>query len=281
FLEGWALVFFGLLVLFDVMAHLAEEDKERSKRFNRFGLFFFAAAVLAEIIVYPYSRRNDALSSRQDARQKASIAELDNSAQQLKTQAKKAEAQIADANSRTKHAEAQIAEARTAEKRVEAELTAEQKLVADANKAAEDEKIARLQLEAQIAPRRLTAAQEKAIATACSQFAGTMVRVVSYSTDVEAAVLSKQIVAALLAAGMKVEDDTLSFMPVGSVSLGVFVHGKDTALVNAMTVILQADGKLAVGAPNSSNLYSAGGISSSFSADPDALTVLVGGKPIS
>lgn len=88
FLEGWALVFFALLVLFDVLAHLTEDEhREQSRTFERIGLWCFGVAVIAEIFAYPYSRRNDALSSQQDATQKATIARLDNSTQGLKTDA--------------------------------------------------------------------------------------------------------------------------------------------------------------------------------------------------
>jgi hypothetical protein len=88
FFEGWALVFFALLVLFDVLAHLTEDGhKARSKTFERIGLWCFGVAVIAEILAYPYSRRNDTLSSQQDATQKATIARLENSTQGLKTDA--------------------------------------------------------------------------------------------------------------------------------------------------------------------------------------------------
>jgi hypothetical protein len=60
-LEFWALVFFALLVLFDVLAHFSD-DKKREKLFERFGLCFFAIAVFAEMVAYPYGQRNDTLS---------------------------------------------------------------------------------------------------------------------------------------------------------------------------------------------------------------------------
>jgi hypothetical protein len=63
-LEGAALVFFALLVVFDVLAHLSEENKERERLLERIGLCCFAVAVLAEIVAYPYSQRNDALSDQ-------------------------------------------------------------------------------------------------------------------------------------------------------------------------------------------------------------------------
>ncbi len=96
-LEGGALAFFALLVLFDVLGHLSEDEHPaRAKCFERVGLWCFGIAVLAEIVAFPYSERNDALSIEQDARQKDKIATLDNSTQALKTTAETARKQAED-----------------------------------------------------------------------------------------------------------------------------------------------------------------------------------------
>ena len=63
FLEAVALVFFALLVLFDVSAHFSE-DKNRERLLEKIGLACFFVAVLAEIAAYPYGQRNDALSEK-------------------------------------------------------------------------------------------------------------------------------------------------------------------------------------------------------------------------
>jgi hypothetical protein len=62
-LEADALVFFALLVLFDVLAHFSTE-KRRERLLEKIGLCFFAVAVLAEIAAYPYGQRNDRLSEQ-------------------------------------------------------------------------------------------------------------------------------------------------------------------------------------------------------------------------
>lgn len=62
FLEGAALVFFALLVVCEALAHLSD-DKKTERRFDKIGIVFFAAAVLAEIAAYPYGQRNDKLSA--------------------------------------------------------------------------------------------------------------------------------------------------------------------------------------------------------------------------
>jgi hypothetical protein len=80
-LEGWALVFFALLVMFDVLAHLTDEEsnRARAKRFDRVGLWCFGIAIVAEIIAWPYGQRNDKLSILENKAQADQIRELDRS----------------------------------------------------------------------------------------------------------------------------------------------------------------------------------------------------------
>jgi len=61
-LEGAALVFFALLVVFDVLAHLSSKDEKKEKLLEKIGLCCFAIAALSEIAAYPYGQRNDTLS---------------------------------------------------------------------------------------------------------------------------------------------------------------------------------------------------------------------------
>ena len=104
-LEGWAIVFFALLVLFDVLAHFSEDThKERAKKFERIGLCCFGVAVLAELIAYPYSRRNDELSGTE-------IRELSAVSKQARLDA---EAATRKAKSASDEADAAKAEADTA-----------------------------------------------------------------------------------------------------------------------------------------------------------------------
>ena len=62
-LEAIALLFFALLVVLDVTAHLSEEGKKKML-LEKFALGFFAIAVLSEIVAYPYGQRNDTLSEQ-------------------------------------------------------------------------------------------------------------------------------------------------------------------------------------------------------------------------
>ena len=81
-LELAALVFFALLVLFDVLAHFSE-GKKRERLLEKIGLCFFAVAVLAELAAYKYGQRNDALSE-------GVITSLDTKAKQASSDASQA-----------------------------------------------------------------------------------------------------------------------------------------------------------------------------------------------
>jgi hypothetical protein len=62
-LEAAALVFFALLVLFDMLANLST-DHEKKTLLEKIGLCCFAIAVSAEVVAYPYGQRNDTLSGQ-------------------------------------------------------------------------------------------------------------------------------------------------------------------------------------------------------------------------
>jgi hypothetical protein len=79
--------------------------------FERIGLVCFGIAVLAEILAYPYSRRNDDLSAGTAVTAGREIERLKKEAESARATARAFESQIADANARVKEAEAQIASA--------------------------------------------------------------------------------------------------------------------------------------------------------------------------
>ena len=108
-LELIALVFFALLVLFEVLAFL---EKEHTKKIllEKIGLWFFAVAVLAELIAYPYGQRNDTLSGQE-------IGSLDIKAQRAADNASKA---VADSSTAISQAKDAAGAAATAKKEADA-----------------------------------------------------------------------------------------------------------------------------------------------------------------
>jgi hypothetical protein len=103
-LELAALAFFALLVLFDVLSHFSD-DKRRERLFEKIGLCFFAIAVLAEIVAYPYGQRNDALSEQIIGSLDVKARQADSNASKALTDSGTALSQAQDAISKTGTAE--------------------------------------------------------------------------------------------------------------------------------------------------------------------------------
>jgi hypothetical protein len=95
-LEAAALVFFALLVLFDILAHLSTNDKKKTL-LEKIGLCCFAIAVLAEVVAYPYGQRNDTLSGQIIGSLDAEAREALNKSGTALAQSKEAEAKSGDA----------------------------------------------------------------------------------------------------------------------------------------------------------------------------------------
>lgn len=156
------------------------------------------------------------------------------------------------------------------------------KEAAEATKATEDERIERLRLEAQIAPRRLTVGQKAKIAVNCtlfkSMFEGKRVRVVSYSLDTEGFIFSEQIVSSLRASGMAVDDDSMSVRPTGTFIMGINVFGSDSKLAREIANAIGSSGSpVAVSFVETDP--TAGAIKIEYSAPVPQVTILVGLKP--
>ena len=252
------------------------------------GLTFFAGA---GVLI-----TGNVINKRQVERLREFDADLTEAKTQLATQQKRA----ADAEANIKIAEQHAAEANTKAERFRLDIananassdlakasvagaTAEAakatERAAEANRIAEDERLARVKLEAEIAPRRLDQQQMQAIARSLTPFRGRTATVVSYAMDAEGGILCKQLIAALNAAGVVVADSTASFAPIGSISLGLHISGKDQEFATSLSSTLSDIGGLFV-AP----LDSPGGGGSGFSFGPSqqesSVTILVGVKPV-
>jgi hypothetical protein len=140
-----------------------------------------------------------------------------------------------------------------------------------------------LRLEAAIAPRRLSARQDKAL-SALTRFAGRPVSITSYSSDTEGLILAAQILDGLSKSGLQIQDNRLTMQPAGSVSFGVSVAGTDRELVEELRGILAMDGNLtttgSIGAPNRIGLSITGIIGRIETPRPPVAIITVGVKPI-
>jgi hypothetical protein len=89
-------------------------------------------------------------------------------------------------------------------------------------------------LDKQIAPRRLSPPQIRALVARLSPFSNKTVRVTSYALDFEAAFLGVEIITALSDAGVHFTSALLCEAPVGSIVLGIHVTGSDDDLVKML-----------------------------------------------
>lgn len=289
-------------ILGEYVAHfIFERDAKRNRIELLFGVLFGVLVLGGVVGEYIFGSKLSEVAGqlqrqadRDVARLNTSAADATKDAAEAHKEASSFQAQIADANARARSAEAVVASANAASRdAVSRVATAEARIaeaqrgiaeadqrVAEANKVAERERVERLRLEAEIAPRRLTPSQEVAIAMACDQFRGRPVKVVSYAMDAEGAVLAKQIIASLQLAGMAVSDSTASLQSIGGFSLGIHITGTKPNLISCIRESLSMTGHLMVAPPNTE---AAGGFimgtGGGKGAVPDA-TILVGVKPV-
>jgi hypothetical protein len=105
---------------------------------------------------------------------------------------------------------------------------------------------ANLALEAQIAPRRLSAAQQQSMLFDLTPYAGRVVAVQSYSLDAEGTVLASQLMRVLTGSGLQAVDRLASVSPMGGFILGIHISGTDEQLVGALRSTLSNTAGLAV-----------------------------------
>lgn len=103
-------------------------------------------------------------------------------------------------------------------------------------------KNANLVLEAKLQPRRIDDAKQSEIAKSLEKFSGKVVKLESYVLDAEAAILGKQIGAALSAAKLRVDSGLMTRQTSGSIAFAVHVTGPNAALVKALLASLSKAG---------------------------------------
>lgn len=164
-LELIAIFFFALLVVADVLEHGATK---RAKLFKTSGLIFFALAVLAELVAYPYGRKTDKLSQTRIRQEEQLVAKSIEHANQAGRDAAEANERAALAESHLAEADARAEVARKDAEAFRLDIAKSNERAANAEretarltKLAEDERLARLNIEARLASRRVSSEQAK------------------------------------------------------------------------------------------------------------------------
>jgi hypothetical protein len=150
------------------------------------------------------SKRLRALQNSENAKQQLVIASLQTEAEVARKEAEGFRLDIAEANTRATSAEAQVASANAASRdavakvaNAEARIAEAQRGSAEANLLAERERTARLQLEAKLADRRISAAQQLAMVENLKAWSGITVDVVVWGDTPEIKFISTQILEAM------------------------------------------------------------------------------------
>jgi hypothetical protein len=157
----------------------------------------------------------------------------------------------ADAAATVALADARAAEATEAAAKANERAGTLEKETAGLKATAESERLARVELEARVSPRRLPAKQQQALAEAVARYVRPDLQVAfsSLSADLEARVLGAQIVKALQTAGINTMDGLGGVMPTGGGGpppIGIMVSGPDSerGFINAFAQSLKASGLL-------------------------------------
>jgi hypothetical protein len=213
------------------------------------GFFFWASIVsliglgISEIASHRYSERKDELVTQQQL-----------------TEKKQHDDQIARLHLETANADARAAEAN--------------KKANEAQERTEAERLQRIKLEQQVAPRRFGPENLKEASQKLTGLAGHLANVSSYSLDLESALFAGQIVDLLKNAGLAVTDNRSSILPMGGFSIGVHMSGSDKKAVEEVALVLWAFSNAVV------KIDAAPSPLQGQDAATSPISILVGAKPI-
>lgn len=129
-----------------------------------------------------------------------------------------------------------------------------------------------LELEMQIAPRRIPTAEVPNLVSRFRKYAGQTASVTSYALDLEGAVFAKQLVDGMTQAGISVQDRTLSVMPMGGFSVAVHIAGKDPSVTQDIAGVIAIFGSTLVKIDKAPAWPAHG--------EAPALSILVGPRPL-
>jgi len=229
--------------------------------------FFFWASIgcliglgITEVASHRYSERKDDLAEIEQReiqrRHDDDMARVQHDTAQANERAAELAKEAARLSAEAEAAKAQIAEAN--------------KIAKEAQERTEIERLQRLKLEQQVAPRQISQENQRGMANELGQISGKSVDVISYSLDLESSILATQIIESLKLANATINDRRSSIMPLGGFVAGVHLSGPNKDDVELLAIALNAFGRLVIKIDDRPQV--AGG-------NPDAITILVGPKP--
>ena len=170
---------------------------------------------------------------------------------------------------------------RAKDRKLQDDLKSKDDEIAKLDETAAGLKADNLQLEAAIAPRRLSDRQKGELSS-LSSFLGRTIELKSYANDTEGLVLASQIIDALSKSPVHIQDNRLTMQGGRSVTFGVAVEGADKPLIDALKRIFSANGNLIGATVNTAvNIGFSVQISTGvINSGPVAATITVGVKPI-
>ena len=256
------------------------EDDWKSKVEKNAALIIVVGSVVGLVTAWKLSNINNRLNDHL----RGEVAGAQEKAGQAMTAFANAQTRLEEGKARTALAEKAAAEALKKANEAEghalkfkAEIASSNARAEEAKLLAERERSEKVRLEANVAPRRLTQQQQNAMAKSLRQFKGRSVTVVTDTLDVEAAFLAKQLMIALEAAGIVIEDEVANILTAGSFYSGIFVSGPVDAqdFLRELVSSIERDGNLAA-----SNNESKPVVPVAISKLKDkAVFILVGVKP--
>jgi hypothetical protein len=136
-----------------------------------------------------------------------------------------------------------------------------------------------LKLEAQLSPRRLADEQQATLVGALSSLTGKTVRLESYSLDVEAAILGKQIEQAFSLANVNLSEALMTRGSAGSILFGIHVLSQSRETIDLIVGAFRDVGLTAVdGTSFAPNVGVSFGVT--IPATPADAEVFIGVKPL-
>jgi hypothetical protein len=242
-----ALLIFGIVLVIGLVGEVAKSApwKRRLRLFELMVIVGVAGELIADGGIFLFSRHLQTISETEFAGLNKQAADAYKEAESARKEADSFERDIAQANERAAAANERAAKAEQHLGEANERASNAEKQAAKSNEIAERERLARLQLEARLAPRSLSPAQRDDLANRLKPFSGTSLDIFIYGDTNEMLSIGLALTSVATAAGWSVRTWGVS---VELVVTGVVVGTKSgvdkgvDAAANALVLALNRNG---------------------------------------